>query len=79
MESTNPFPDEITQPGQYGRLRVYGPLEAGNPTPEELTWPVVSLTTGKVVHSGQTVTPLPPFGEVPPPVAAAEAGDSPAR
>ncbi len=38
------LPTMITElpPGKYGNVTYLGPAEPGNPTAEELTWPVVS-------------------------------------
>lgn len=67
MEKSNPYPDEITAPGRYGRLQVLEGFVPLNPTPEQLTWPIVSLTTGQVVQSGaagpQPTTPPEPTKE----------------
>lgn len=68
---------EITEPGVYGRLQVLDTFGPGNPTPEELTWPIVS--TGGAPWKG-AVAPESPESEQPgTPPPEATAGEGPSR
>ena len=41
MTKQSEYPNDLPPPGRYGSLTILPPAEPGNPTPEELTWPVV--------------------------------------
>jgi hypothetical protein len=70
---------EITEPGVYGRLQVLDTFGPGNPTPEELTWPIVSTGGAPWKGAGAPPTSAPELAGPTPPAAPADAGDSPAR
>lgn len=54
-------PHQELVPGKYGTLQILPPAGPGNPTPEELTWPVVDYS----VHPPRLKSP----GQPKPPVA----------